>query len=124
VEGEALLARVAEIMDELKAENITALDLHGVADVADYFLIATMRSGAQMRTIARKIHDTLKLEGIRPVGPIEDESPKWTILDYGNVVVHLFDKEAREHYQLEQVWGDAQEVDWSVGLTMERQAAR
>ena len=114
---DGLMIRIAEVMDGLKAENIIALDLRGVADLADFFLIATTRSVAQMRNIARRIQDNLKLEGIRPVAPIEDESPRWTILDYGDIVVHLFEKEAREHYQLEQVWGDAAETDWRAGTS-------
>ncbi len=110
--AEGRAAHVAEIMDDLKAEEIVALDMRGVADFADFFLIATMRSASHMRSTARKIHDTLRAEGLRPFQPIEDESPRWTILDYGVVVVHLFDAEARQHYRLDLVWGDAGEFDW------------
>ncbi len=104
--------RIAGILDEMKSEEIVVLDLHGVADFADYFIIATTRSRTQMRGAASKVVEKLKADGFRPVAPIEDESPRWTIIDYGHIVVHLFENEARALYQLEQVWGDAEEVNW------------
>jgi ribosome-associated protein len=112
---ETRVQRIAQILDDLKSEEILALDLRGVADYADFFLIATMRSRPQMRAACVRISETLKAEGARPFSPPEDESPNWTILDYGDVVVHLFTPDARQHYALEQIWGDAGEFDWRNG---------
>ncbi|MBI1785792.1 ribosome silencing factor, partial [Candidatus Sumerlaeota bacterium] len=114
-ELEKRVVQIAGIMDEGKAEEIAILDLRGVTDTADFFIIATVRARTQMRGITHKIYGQLKEEGFKPVAPIEDESPRWTIIDYGHIVVHLFDPEARKLYQLEQVWGDAGEIDWREG---------
>lgn len=108
-----LATRIAQIMDELKSEDIVTLDLRGVADVADCFVIATVNSAPQMKAVAWRIYEKLKAEGVTPVGPIEDESPRWNIIDYSDVVVHLFEADARKLYQLEQVWGDAEELQWN-----------
>ena len=115
VEGRVL--RITEILDDVKAEEIVALDLRGVVDFTDFFVIATMRSPMQMRAVAAQVFSLLKTEGVRPFAPIEDESPHWTILDYGSVVIHLFDSDTRRHYRLEELWGDAEPYDWQSQAT-------
>jgi ribosome-associated protein len=109
--------RIAELLDDIKVERIVVLDLREVTDLADFFVIAAVRSSAQMQGVAARVHETLKAEGLRPFVPVEGESSRWTILDYGDVVVHLFDEPTRELYQLEQVWGDAARYPWRDALT-------
>lgn len=106
-EAEARIRVIVDTLESLKAVDITILDLRGIADFADYFVIATATSSTQMAAIIRRVYDALKAEGSLPYSPIEDESPRWSILDYGDVILHLFEQETREHYQLEQAWGDA-----------------
>lgn len=106
------VARVAEILDELKMEDVTVLDLRDVTDFTDYFIVATARSNAQMKAAVHRVMEGLKEAGLRPFSPPEDESLKWSVIDYGDFVVHLFEPEAREHYRLEELWGDAAEMDW------------
>lgn len=103
--------RVMRVMDDLKAENVVAIDLRGIADFADAFVIATARSRAQMRAIVDRVYDELRAEGIRPLSSHEDPSPRWNVLDYGDVVAHVFDPEARALYRLEELWGDAPRID-------------
>ena len=110
--AEGRVKRMAVILDDLKAQNVIAIDLRGITDFTDFFLIATMASTPQMRAVAREISTMLKGEGLRPFVDVEDESPRWTILDYGDVVIHLFDAETRLHYDLESLWGDAEEFAW------------
>ena len=110
--AEGRVKRMAVILDDLKAQNVIAIDLRGITDFTDFFLIATMASTPQMRAVAREISTMLKGEGLRPFVDVEDESPRWTILDYGDVVIHLFDAETRLHYDLEALWGDAEEFAW------------
>lgn len=110
-------ARAAEILDELKMENITMLDLREVTDFTEFFVIATARSRAQMSAAVHRLTDNLKKWGLRPFTPPEDESPNWLVIDYGDFVVHLFDASAREHYGLEELWGDADELNWRQQAT-------
>lgn len=109
---EARVVRIAEVLDGLKAESILALDLRGVADFTDFFVIATMRSQTQMGAAADQIMASLRTDGVRPFSSPEDESPNWSVLDYGDVVVHLFEPRTRDHYRLEELWGDASEFHW------------
>lgn len=109
---ESRVSRIGEILDEMKAVEIVALDLRGISDFTDFFVIATMQSSTQMRSALLRIEQELKAEGVRPFVPPELESPKWTVLDYGSVVVHLFDADARRFYALEELWGDGAEFEW------------
>lgn len=111
---EGIVARAADIMDSLKAENVLVLKMEGIADFTDFFVIGTAQSTTQARAIIRRIYETLKEEGNLPFSPPEDSSDRWSIIDYGSVVIHVFDAEARDHYRLEQVWGDAEELDWTT----------
>lgn len=111
------VARVAEILDDLKMDEITVLDLREVTDFTDYFIVATARSGAQMKAAVHRVVEGLKAVRLRPFSPPEDESLNWSVVDYGDFVVHLFEPEARKHYRLEELWGDAVEMDWRQEAT-------
>lgn len=113
----ARAAHAAEILDDLKLEEITMLDLRGVTDFTDFFIVATARSRTQMQAGVNRLVEGLKEVGLRPFSPPEDESPKWSVVDYGDFVVHLFEEEARRHYRLEELWGDAIELDWRQEAT-------
>jgi ribosome-associated protein len=113
----ARVARAAEILDDLKLDEITVLDVRGVTDFTDFFIIATARSRAQMHAGVHRVLEGLRKVGLRPFSPPEDESPNWTVIDYGDFVVHLFEDEARRHYRLEELWGDATEWDWRQEAT-------
>ena len=103
---------MAEVLDDLKAQDIVALDLRGVADIADFFVIATVRSKAQMRGAETQILEALKAEGVKPYAPLAESGEHWSVLDYGSVVVHLFDENSRNYYRLEDLWADASQVPW------------
>lgn len=106
----ARIGLIAEAADSLKAENTIVMNIGEVTDFADYFVITTVASAPQMRALTRRIHDALREGGHRTVTPMEDESPRWSVLDYGDIVVHIFDPEARRTYQLEELWGDVDAV--------------
>lgn len=110
-------ARAAEILDELKMEDIVMLDLRDVTDFTDFFVVATARSRTQMSAAVHRLVEGLRKIGLRPFSPPEDESPNWTVIDYGDFVVHLFDQDARRHYRLEELWGDAVALDWRQEAT-------
>jgi len=96
----------------MKASEITVLDLHTIWDVTEYVVIGTVESARQLRAVWQEIRHRFKENGILPLGE-ETESSKWVLVDYNDVVVHIFIDEAREFYDLELLWGDAPRVEWT-----------
>jgi ribosome-associated protein len=93
--------------DDLKARDMVALDLRGLNDAIDWFVIGSGTSDAHVRGIAQSVVEKLAAEGIR-VHHIEGlTTGRWVLLDFVDVVVHLFHPEARAFYQLERLWNDA-----------------
>lgn len=105
------------IIDELKGEEIVVLDLRGLCDFTDIFVIATARSSTHMQGMTNHLLHELRDEGLRPLAAPEAAQTNWSILDYGDVVVHLFSGQSREYYSLESLWGDAKAMDWQQAAT-------
>ncbi len=109
-----LLQLDAEAARSKKAEDLVALDLASVQGVADYFLICSGQSEPQVKAIADAVEERLREAGAR-VWHIEGrEGRRWVLLDYVDVVVHVFHVQTREYYLLERLWGDARSVDLGV----------
>ncbi|MBI3998602.1 MAG: ribosome silencing factor [Armatimonadetes bacterium] len=104
----ALLA--AEAAEGKRAEAVVVLDLREQTLVTDYFVICTGGSRVQIRAIVEGIIEALTDHHLTPVRE-EDEATQWVLLDYGDVVVHVFDAEARAFYRLERLWADAPVVE-------------
>lgn len=102
----------ARIAAERRCSDITVLDLRGKSPATDFFVIATGTSGRQMRTVADEIREEAKGSGFSLFGRAGYEQAKWILLDFVDVVVHIFDSEFREYYDLELLWGDAKRVDF------------
>ncbi|HEU5190597.1 MAG TPA: ribosome silencing factor [Methylomirabilota bacterium] len=105
--AEAVARLVARAALDKRAVDLVVLDLQGMSSLADFFLVCTGRSTAQMDTIAEAIAVTLRAEGIRVRHREGTAESGWLLLDYGDVVVHVFGEEARAFYGLERLWGDA-----------------
>lgn len=90
-----------------KAEGLVVLDLQGLSTVADFFVVASGRSPTQLQTIADAIALTLKAHGERVLHLEGTPESGWLLLDYGDVVIHIFLDETRTFYALERLWGDA-----------------
>jgi ribosome-associated protein len=104
---QALLALAEKILDDGKAEDLVAIDLHGKSDIADYLLIATGRSQRQIMALAQHLLDGLKAAGHGKLTAEGMRHGEWVLIDAGDVVVHLFKPEARAYYNLEKMWGEA-----------------
>ncbi|GAA6759041.1 ribosome silencing factor [Thermus oshimai] len=100
------MQQVKDLLLEKKAENVVALDLRAVSQSLDYFVLATATSTPHLQALERHLVEKLEEEHLRP-RPTEGQSPRWVVLDYGEVVVHLMTREAREFYDLEGFWADA-----------------
>jgi ribosome-associated protein len=105
---ELIATTIADLAADRKALDIVQLDLRGMVGYADYFLICTGRSDRQVRAIHDAIHAGMKSAfGLLP-GRVEGiPESRWILLDYLDVVVHVFTPETREFYRLEQLWGEA-----------------
>ena len=95
---------------EKKAYDLRVMQVEHLSSIADYFLIATGRSDAQVQAIARGIEERMDREGAHPLSVEGAKHGHWIALDYDDVVIHVFFEPAREFYRLESTWGDASEV--------------
>ena len=101
------LRSVAEAALERNARLPTILDLRGLSDVTDFFVIVTGDSDTHARAISENILDRTRENGFRPVGVEGLNAGRWVLMDYVGLIVHVFLGEVREFYQLERLWGDA-----------------
>lgn len=102
----------ARLAQDGNCEEIIVLDLRGVSPITDYFVIATGTSDRQMRSVADDIIEHGRTTGDKLYRQAGEESADWIVLDFVNVVVHLFDMEHRRYYDLELIWGEAPRVRW------------
>ena len=109
VDRACLCARIAA---ENKARDVLVLDLRTITPLFDFFVLATGTSRRQIHTLAEEIDAALRAEGDQRLSIEGYEASRWVVQDYGDVVVHVFDQEAREYYALEDLWADATPVDW------------
>ena len=103
----ALAQRAAALCSEFKALDVVVLDLSGVSDMTDFFLIMHGTSDTHVRSIAERLMEDLKKEGA-PAHHVEGlQQGRWVLLDFVDIVVHVFHPALREFYQLERLWSDA-----------------
>ena len=102
-----LTEKISELIFSKKGYDVLIIDLRNLASFTDYFVIATADSDTQVKAIADEVDKRLKDEGIKSWHKEGYRSLNWVLLDYVDVVVHIFKKEAREFYNLEKLWGDA-----------------
>lgn len=111
-----LLENAVKILDNKKAENITALEITDLSSVADYFVIVSGTSSTHIKALAEELEEKLTALGKEP-NHIEGKTTGWILLDYGTVIVHIFTPADRENFNLEKLWQDAKEVDISEWTT-------
>ena len=102
----------ARIAHDRHCTDILVLDLRGLSPATDYFVIATGTSNRQMQSVADEISQMARERGIQRFGRAGYEQARWILLDFVDVVVHLFDPEYRQFYDLELLWGDAEKIDY------------
>lgn len=97
----------ADVADSKKARDVVILDIRELAVITDYFVICSANSRTQVQAIADAVGERLEQKGLRCKGIEGRDEGKWVLLDFGDVVVHVFLEEEREFYGLERLWGDA-----------------
>jgi ribosome-associated protein len=118
VNSRELAVIAAEAAGDKKADDIIAINVAELLVVTDYFVIATGNTNIQVRAIADEIEDQLRERaGAKPQGREGETEAKWVLLDYGDIVVHVFQPEERAFYRLEKLWGDAPRLALPVSVT-------
>ena len=98
---------VCKAASDKKARDIVTMDMRGLMSSTDYFVICSANTATQVRAIADNIEEELEKEGVSFMHKEGYREGEWVLLDYGDVVAHVFRQEAREYYALERLWGDA-----------------
>jgi ribosome-associated protein len=110
--GRDLALKAAEAALQKKAQGLVILELIGLTVIADYFVICSGESTTQVKAIIDFMEHELMLQGIRPIGREGLNYGHWALLDYGDVVIHVFEQETREYYSLEKLWMDAKTIEF------------
>ena len=104
------LELIVKTLDSKRGEDIQAIKIGDLTILADYFVIANGTSNTHARTLADEVEFQLSQKGIEPLRRESDTGNTWIILDYGDVIVHVFYKETRNFYQLEGLWADGEQA--------------
>ena len=118
MESLELATHIARILDTRKAQEVKVLKVRDLTVLTDCFVIASGSSSTQVKSLAEDVEFFLEHEGIRPLRTEGYDTKNWILLDYGEVIVHIFYPQAREFYDLEHLWADADhvELDFSKDL--------
>ncbi len=108
-----IASEVVKMLDSKKGQQLRLLKIDRVSSLADYFIICTGTSNTHVRTLCDLAEDTLEKLGENKLGREGHRGNTWELLDFGSIVVHVFTEEAREFYDLERLWADAENVDIS-----------
>ncbi|MCL2619074.1 MAG: ribosome silencing factor [Defluviitaleaceae bacterium] len=114
---ENLLNVVYKALDDKFGEDIRIIDLRGISALTDYFVITNGSSETQVKAMADEVADKLTEAGLRMRSSEGYAGAKWILLDFNDIIIHIFDKTNREFYNLERVWGDAPTVQTDAGRT-------
>jgi len=118
----ALLA--AEAASDKKATDIVAMDVAELLVVTDYFVICTGKTNIQVKAIADEVEDRLRVDGgIKPIGREGLDEARWVLLDFGDLVIHVFQPEEREFYRLEKLWSSAERLPLPASVTGDADAS-
>lgn len=107
------LKTIVKALDSKRGEDIRVIGIGDLTIVADYFVIANGSSTTQTKALAEEVEFKLSQQGIEPLRKEGYQGQTWIVLDYGDIVVHVFYKETRSYYNLERLWADGKEVDIS-----------
>ncbi len=112
-DAQGFVVEAARLLKDRHCEDVSAFDVRGLSDVTDYILIASGTSDRQIKAVGDELEDTAKPHDLERFGRDVDEPTNWLVLDFVDVVVHLFESATRAHYDLEMMWDDAPKVDWA-----------
>ena len=112
----AKAALIVEAAQERKADDVIGLDVREISSFADTFIIATGTSDRHVRSVADSIEAALKAHGEPPMGIEGYDEGRWILVDCGDTIVHIFQREIRDHYDLERLWSDAPSLELEAAV--------
>ena len=112
-DGREIAVTAARAAAAKQAADVTILDVHGLIVITDYFVIASGETDRQVKTILEEVERAVRELGEKPIRREGDADSGWVLLDYIDVVVHVFAQEEREYYDLERLWRDAPRLGWN-----------
>lgn len=111
------LYTISQVIYDKKGANIMALDVQGISSITDYLIIAEGNVDRHVSSIAKAIMDELEAKGIRPLHVEGMKTGDWVVLDYGDIMVHLFVSQLRTRYALERLWPESRIVDLAIDVS-------
>lgn len=106
------MARIAyQALDEKKGEDIRVIDISGISVIGDYFVITNGTSDSQVRALVDNVEEKMHKAGYELKEQEGNNSGTWVLLDYGDIIIHIFDRENRPFYNLERIWSDGKDVE-------------
>ncbi len=105
------MKKIVDALENKKAENIQLIDISEVSTVADYFIITNGTNVSQIQALSDNVEERLAIDGIRPRNIEGYNTANWILMDYNDFLVHIFDRESRNFYDLERIWRDGKAVD-------------
>ena len=106
-----LVKKIVEALEDKKAEDITVLDIGGVSSIADYFIIANGNNANQLTAMEDAVDEAMYTNGVHQKQVEVTSNSTWILMDYQDIIVHLFSKEDRQFYDLDRIWRDGKVVD-------------
>lgn len=106
-----LVKKIVEALEDKKAEDITVLDIGGVSSIADYFIIANGNNANQLTAMEDAVDEVMYTNGVHQKQVEGTSNSTWILMDYQDIIVHLFSKEDRQFYDLDRIWRDGKVVD-------------
>jgi ribosome-associated protein len=103
-----LAVAIADVITDTPASDTKVIDIHELSTIADFFVICSGENERQLRAISRTLLDSLGDQGINPTRVEGEPVSGWILMDFEDVIVHVFDRDLREFYNLEERWADAQ----------------
>ena len=116
--SQELAKKIVKILDSKKGMDITGIDIPDLTTIGDYFILVTGTSSPHVKALAEEVEDTLAREGLEPRRIEGAQSAAWILIDYQDVILHIFTKETRDFYDMERLWSDAPRMDLT-GLVTE-----
>lgn len=115
--SEELAKKIVKLLDSKKGQDIIGIDIRGLTTLGDYFLLATGTSVPHVKALEEEVEDTLAREGLEPRRVEGAQTATWILMDYQDVILHIFTRETREFYNMERLWADAPRMDLSDIIT-------
>ena len=111
MEAKEMAKLAIQALEDKKAEDVKVIDISDISTIADYFIIASGKNHSQNHALCDNVDETLERAGVTMKQTEGYKSANWILMDYGDIIVHIFDMENRLFYDLERIWRDGKEIE-------------